>query len=591
MSRKRLLWKVAPPYLAITLLAVIATGWFSVRSLHRFYLQHTRDDLVLRARLVQRDLPETFPGTAPDSLQQLCRDLKAISASRITLVAKDGRVLGDSDADPRSMENHASHPEVGEALAGHPSFDVRYSVTVHQDMMYFALPVRQGMEVIGVLRVSLPLTAFDDALSEIVSKIVFGALAVALIAALITVVLARRVSRPITNLVQGAERYATGDFTHRVDLPDSAELASLAETLNHMATQLDSKIRELTTQRNEQESVLASMGEGVVAVGADERILFMNRAAQELLGADSVRAKGRLLQEYVRSSELQHFIRQMLTAEEIPAPREISLPSRANHVLQVSGSSLCGPNGTQLGMLVVLNDITRLRQLEGLRKEFVANVSHELKTPITTIKGFVETLREGALEHTEYAQMFLERISRNVERLNAIIDDLLNLSSIERDVDQAEVKLAPGDVADIVRSAVAACIPLADERGIRLQVLHQEDMVTLINPTLLEQAVINLLDNAIKYSESGSEVKIELARAGEHLEIRVQDHGAGISAEHIPRLFERFYRVDKARSRKLGGTGLGLAIVKHIVQAHKGRVEVESTLGEGSTFTISIPIT
>ena len=390
--------------------------------------------------------------------------------------------------------------------------------------------------------------------------------------------------------MKGAERYATGDFTQKVDLPDSAELATLGETLNKMAEELDTKIRELTSQRNEQESVLASMGEGVIAVGADDRILFMNRAAQELLGAEGGRTKGRLVQEYVRSSELQQFIGRMLSDVEIPAPREISLPTRANQILQVSGSFLREPGGMQFGILVVLNDITRLRQLEGLRKEFVANVSHELKTPITTIKGFVETLREGALEDTDYAQTFLERISRNVERLNAIIDDLLNLSRIERDTDQSEIKLLPGNVGDIVRSAIAACAPLAEERQIKIIVPRLEEIPTQINGILLEQAVINLLDNAIKYSDSAHEVEVEVERVNGAAEIRIRDHGVGISEEHLPRLFERFYRVDKARSRKLGGTGLGLAIVKHIVQAHRGKVDVQSALGEGSTFTISIPI-
>jgi len=357
-----------------------------------------------------------------------------------------------------------------------------------------------------------------------------------------------------------------------------------------MAAELDNKIRDLTAQRNEQQSVLSSMAEGVIAVRGDERILFMNRAAQDLLQTDAARAKGRLVPEYVRSSELQQFIRQMLTAEEIPAAREIMLPTRANQVLQVSGSLLRDPNGASFGVLVVLNDITRLRQLEGLRKEFVANVSHELKTPITAIKGFVETLREGAIEDKEYAQTFLERLGRNVERLEAIVDDLLNLSRIERDVDQAEVKLLPGDVGEIVRAAVAACAPLADEKQIRLLTPRLDDVTAQINVTLLEQAVVNLLDNAIKYSEPERDVDVQLIRASDHAEIRVRDHGVGIAEEHLPRLFERFYRVDKARSRKLGGTGLGLAIVKHIVQAHNGRVTVESEPGVGSTFTISLPV-
>jgi len=589
-QRKRLLWKVAPPYLMIMLFAVIATGWLSAHTLRSFFLERTRDDLQLRAQLALRDLPPSFPDTGADSLEQASVRLKQITGARITLISRDGRVLGDSDVDPKTMENHTSHPEVGTALTGQPSFDVRFSVTVRRNMMYYAMPVRKGTDVVGVLRTSVPLTRFEDALWELVGRIFLGALIIALIAGVVTYILSRGVSRPIIGLVRGAERYATGDFSRRISIPDTAELATLAETLNNMAGELDRRLRELTEQRNEQESVLSSMGEGVIAVGMDERILFMNRTAQELLNVDRQHAKGRLLQEYVRSSELQQFIGGMLESRDVPAPREISLPSRENHVLQVNGTFLKDSNDRQFGALVVLNDITRLRQLEGIRKEFVANVSHELKTPITSIKGFVDTLREGALDDKEYAQGFLERIGRNADRLNSIIDDLLKLSRIERDVSQEEVLLEPFNLNEVVQAAISACAVKADERQIRITTSSPGDVRAPVDPTLLEQAVINLLDNAIKYSEPGSRVEVETDRTDIFANIRVRDHGCGIGEEHFPRLFERFYRVDKARSRKLGGTGLGLAIVKHIALAHHGQVSVESAVGEGSVFTISIPL-
>jgi two-component system phosphate regulon sensor histidine kinase PhoR len=590
VQRKRLLWKVAPPYLVIMLLAVIATGWLSARTLRDFFLERIRNDLELRAQLALRDLPSSFPDNRADSLEQISIRLKKITGARITLIAMDGRVLGDSDADPKTMENHTSHPEVGTALTGQPSFDVRYSITVRRNMMYFAMPVRKGMDVVGVLRTALPLTMFEDALRELIGRIIFGAVIVALIAAVVTFFLSRRISSPIIGLVRGAERYATGDLSREIAIPDTEELASLAETLNNMAAELDRRLRELTEQRNEQESVLASMGEGVIAVGMDERILFMNRTAQELLSVDGKRAKGRLLQEYVRSSELQQFIGGMLESHEVPAPREISLPSRENHVLQVNGTFLKDSADKQLGALVVLNDITRLRQLEGMRKEFVANVSHELKTPITSIKGFVDTLREGALDDKEYARGFLERIGRNADRLNSIIDDLLKLSRIERDVSQEEVMLEPFNLNEVVQAAISACAVKAEDRNIRIVMNSPGNVQAPVDPTLLEQAVINLLDNAIKYSDPGQQVEVDVERADVFANIRVRDHGCGIGEEHFPRLFERFYRVDKARSRKLGGTGLGLAIVKHIALAHRGQVSVESVPGEGSVFTISIPL-
>jgi two-component system, OmpR family, phosphate regulon sensor histidine kinase PhoR len=583
------MWKVAPAYMVITLLAVMATGWLSIRNMRSFYLDHTREDLELRARLLMSDLPDNFPSGPPDSLQAFCSTLRNTAQSRITLIDNSGRVLGDSDADPRTMENHSTHPEVRSALAGASSFDIRFSSTLRKNMMYFALPVRRNGQVAGVLRTSVPLTTFESALATLRWNLVFGAFLVLVLAAVVTMILSRRVSRPIAEMVEGAEKFAAGDFSQKLYLPESEELAALAETLNRMALELDARIRELTTQRNEQQAVLSSMREGVLAIDTGEHLLFMNLTAGELLGADAERSKGRLLQEVIRNSELQKFLVAMLHGNEIPAPREIRLAARGDQVIQVSGSFLRDANGDHLGVLAVLNDVTRLRKLEGLRREFVANVSHELKTPITTIKGFVETLREGALEDPEYARSFLERIAQNVDRLNVLIEDLLSLSRIEQDVENSEILLVPGSVRDIVQSAVLSVVHAADAKKISVKFLDAEDCEARINSTLLEQAVINLLDNAIKYSEPGKSVEVQLERREQVCEIQVRDQGCGIEEQHLPRLFERFYRVDKARSRKMGGTGLGLAIVKHIVEAHKGTVTVKSTPGAGSVFTLSIP--
>ena len=593
VSRKRLVWKLAPLYLAITLVAIIATGWFSERSMHRFYLAHTREDLAVRARLLLRDLPATFPSTNPDSLQQFCRLQSEVVLSRITLIDRNGRVIGDSDADPRYMENHASHPEVKEALAGQPKFDVRYSGTLHRDMMYLALPVRRGFEVVGVLRTALPLTTFQNAIRALLWEIVLGAIVVSFLAAILTVVFSERVSRPIREMARGAQRYGAGDFSHKIYPPDTLELASLSEVLNRMAADLDVKIHEITAQRNEQQAILASMTQGVICVDSDERILFVNRTAQKLLGIADEGAKGRLLQACVRSTEIQRFVQQVSSADASPDMREFTLPTYHNLVLQINGSPLLDSSGNRIGALIVLNDVTRLRELEMVRKQFVANVSHELKTPITAIKGYVETLHDGALEDPEHARAFLERVAHNADRLNTIIEDLLSLSRIEQDVDRGQVKLLPGNLHDIVQSAILAASEKAKARNIRIVFPQLEtvaaEIVGMVNATLLEQAVINLLDNAIKYSEPGQQVEVEIEAKEHHAEIRVRDHGCGISAEHLPRLFERFYRVDKGRSRELGGTGLGLAIVKHIVQAHNGQVTVESSPEVGSTFTISIP--
>lgn len=589
MNRRRLVWKVAPAYLGIALFAVIVLGWLSVREQREFFLNHTRNDLEMHARLLAGELPETFPDTAADTLQKLCSNKGRVMQSRITIIANDGRVLGDSDADPRRMENHAGHPEVTSALAGQASFDIRYSATIHQNMMYLALPVHKEDAVAGVVRVSLPLTAFETALNILMRKIAVSAFTIAAISALLTLILSRRLSRPIAELVNGAKRYAHGNLTEKLPVPDSLELASLAETLNIMAAELDVKIKELTTRHNEQQAILGSMREGVIAIDLQERILFLNRMAGDLFSVDKGKAKYRFLQECVRSSDLQRYFREMIESGREPAPQEIVLPAQNNRVLQISGSFLRDSDGKLLGALVVLNDITQLRQLEGLRKDFVANVSHELKTPITTIKGFIETLREGAINDREHAPEFLERISQNTDRLNALLDDLLNLSRIEQETERSQITLMPESVLKIVKSAIEAGSEKAAGKRIRILLNTGEDMTAMADPSLLEQAVLNLLDNAVKYSEPGSSVEISTAREAKYIAIRIKDHGCGIAADHLPRLFERFYRVDKARSRKQGGTGLGLAIVKHIARAHGGDATVESKVGEGSTFSIFIP--
>jgi two-component system phosphate regulon sensor histidine kinase PhoR len=290
----------------------------------------------------------------------------------------------------------------------------------------------------------------------------------------------------------------------------------------------------------------------------------------------------------VRNADILRFLTGILTGKG-KNKEEIVLHGTESKFLQVSGTVLHNSEGEKIGALVVLNDITRLRQLENIRREFVANVSHELKTPITSIKGYIETLQEGALEDKENAIKFLEIIAKQADLLHALIDDLLSLSKIEQEAERGEMQLVDEKVRRIIEDAIASYETRARERRIRVTLQCKDEVVVKANARLLEQAVGNLLDNAIKYSEAGSSVDIEVVKNKKEVAIAVRDHGGGMAPEHLSRLFERFYRVDKGRSRELGGTGLGLAIVKHIIQAHGGRVAVESTLGKGSTFTLLLP--
>lgn len=390
-------------------------------------------------------------------------------------------------------------------------------------------------------------------------------------------------------MVSGFRMYGKGNFNHRVVISSSREFDMLARSMNHMAGELQERIRIITSQRNELEAVLSGMTESVLVVSTDEKIIRFNHAAQKEFDLSPNSAYGLNVQEAIRHHALQKFIQKTLQSN-LPQEEEIILHETADRIMQAFGTLLKDANNEIIGALVVLNDVTRLKILENIRKDFVANVSHELKTPVTSIKGYVETLKEGAIDDTENAHRFLDIISKHADRLSSIIEDLLNLSRIEES-DGKQIALERGNIRDVLEEAKTLCLAKASEKNIQIQIDTPPILNGNINPPLLEQTMINLIDNAIKYSAPHNQVLISASEDKGTIVIKVQDWGCGIAQKHLPRLFERFYRVDKARSRQLGGTGLGLSIVKHIVQAHNGTVHVNSTLNEGTTFTIRLPKT
>jgi len=396
--------------------------------------------------------------------------------------------------------------------------------------------------------------------------------------------------QPIREMTVAARRVAEEDIYAPMPPPDHPELAELAAAMNRMGHQLDERIRTVLEQRNEREAILSSMVEGVIAVDGRRRIISMNRAAADLFDADPALVQGKSIQHAVRNPRVAELIDDSL-AQSAPISREISVVARGREtILQAHAAALRAANGATIGVVVVLDDVTDLRRLERMRSDFVANVSHELKTPITSIKGFVETLLDGGLDNLDDARRFLGIVAKQADRLNAIIEDLLTLSRIEQDEQARDGLLAPGSLLPVIQSAAQFCTGAADSKDIRISISCPALLRTRINGPLLEQGITNLIDNAIKYSDRGSEVRVEVGESRREITIAVIDQGCGIPDEHLPRLFERFYRVDKARSRQMGGTGLGLAIVKHIAQTHGGRIDVESRPGVGSTFRLSLPV-
>lgn len=588
MNKRRLFWQLFPTYLLITLTALTAVGWYSLSSLREFHFERISIDLEVRARLVERLVSDKLSTENIPSLDSLSKEIGKSAVMRVTLIDPTGQILGDSHEDPARMDNHATRPEIKKALSGKVGTATRYSQTVKEKLIYLAVPVFKNGEITGVVRTSIPITSINNVLNSMEIKIGWAGLAVALFAALISLVVSRKISQPLEGMKRAAEEFAHGDLTRKISATGSLEIAGLAETLNKMAHQLDWRIRCVTEERNEREAILSSMIEGVFAVDAAERFISMNQAAAELIEVDPKKSKRKHIQEVVRNSALQKFVKKVLNSRDV-LEADFEMRGTRERNLQARGTVLKDASDNSIGAVIVLNDVTHLRRLENMRTDFVANVSHEIKTPITSIKGFVETLLAGAIHDPKDAARFLEIIARQVDRLNAIIDDLLSLSRLEHDSDRFAITMEDAGLKGVLQSSIQACQDRSTKQDVTIELICDETLKTKINPQLLEQAVINLVDNAIKYSGSEKRVEISGKQESDEIIIQVRDWGCGIGKEHLPRLFERFYRVDKARSRDLGGTGLGLAIVKHIAQVHKGFVRADSALGKGSVFSIHLP--
>lgn len=605
IKQKKLFWQILLIHLTILLVTIFAVAWYSSRTFDSFYIAEKGADLENRANLIKARVVELMLNGDESHLRALVVDSGRASGTRITIIDPDGLVLADTNEDPDRMDNHRRRPEIDTAFSGTPGQSLRFSNTLGQRMLYSAIPLygteahggagdTQGA-VLAVLRMSVPVTAIDAALADIRLKIGFGAVLAILGAFVLTSLVSRNISRPLEEMTIGAEQYARGDFSRRMLLSTkttaSKEIASLATAMDQMATQLDDTINTIISQRNQLETVFSSMVEAVIAVDREERIISINDAAAQLFGVERQGAQGRLVQEVIRNSALQEQIERILETGK-PFEDELILenPNNGDTYLHTNVVSLHGGESETVGALIVLNDVTRLRQLENMRSDFVANVSHELRTPITSIRGYVETLLDGALDERQDAENFLEIVLRQSEQLEEIIDDLLALSRIEREAKESQIEFEQMPLRTILEEAVEVCRPKAGEDDIAIKLDCPQDLVMDLNPTLLEQAVVNLLHNGITYSEAGQQVLVKAGivelEGSNKVQISVIDSGIGIAEEHLPRLFERFYRSDRARSRKAGGTGLGLAIVKHIVQAHGGKIKVQSSVGKGSEFSI-----
>ena len=598
MWSSRLFWRL---FLTYAVLTVVAAAVFVVlfQSRQRELIesevrQRLQDEAALLEVLAEAvwessDAPvEELRSTWQPKLESLGREV----GTRLTLLQADGTVLADSSADARQMENHRDRPEIEQAAEDRVGFATRSSRSVGERFEYCAARVGSRDEPRGFVRVALPWTPFEARLNA-ASRLVAGtAVVVTLLALMLTYLLARRLVWPLEQLTQAAQSIASGDVGREVIVRNRDEIGTLAVAFNTMSRELAQRLVQLQANRRERdensdlmETVLGSMIEGVVVIDSRQRILYANAAAEPLLDLPKAQATGRSLFEAARHPRVQKLVEAVLSGR-TPDRVEYEVP-RTNAIVALLGSPL--PGDPPPGAVLVLHDVTELRRLENLRREFVSNVSHELKTPLTTIQAYTETLLDGAINDPINNRKFLERIDEQAERLHKLILDLLSLARIESAEDAYE--LLPVPVANVVQICLDEYLPVAASKGVELQVQPPpESVVVWADEEGLLTVLNNLVDNAIKYTPAGGRVSLRWRIDGRRVVIEVEDTGIGIPKQHQARIFERFYRVDKARSRELGGTGLGLSIVKHWTQVFGGSVDVASELGRGSTFSVRLPL-
>jgi len=582
-------WKLSLTFLLVIVLVLLAVDIYFARALRNDYLRAANEHLDALMRVARARPPQA----ADENMLREWSARMAPSGARITVVAGDGRVLAETQEDPQRMENHAARPEIREAREGAEGRAVRYSDTIHREMVYLAVrqPLADGATVF--LRLGAPLAEVDKALADMRGKIWTASLVVLLVAGGGALLISRALSARVARLRAFANRVAEGDFRPVPVEREGDELTELTHALNETAARLDQTMQTLREERDRSAAILRSMVEGVAVIAPDEKLVFCNQAFCQLLGAGTEACQGRPLLEVAREPELVGIIRRALGGQEGASGEIVMGTVRPRTFVGVAAP--LRPGGENIGgAVVVLHDISDLRRLERVRRDFVANVSHELRTPLTAIQGFAETLLGGALKDDENSQRFVAIIRDHAARMGRLTEDLLKLSEIE--AGQLEMQFGRVSLGDLVRSCVETTRLNADRKRMAIETDCPSDIPPVwADAGRLREALQNLLDNAVQYTGEGGRVTVSLRRAaapdgrGEHVVVTVADTGIGIPEADQARIFERFYRVDAARSREQGGTGLGLAITKHIVEAHHGRIWVESEVGRGSRFHFSVP--
>ena len=588
--RLNLFWKLALAFFALLFGVLLAVDLVAERALRRDYEQAGFAELAAIAETAESrplQLPSHVPlNPAEASALQEWVSAAASSGARVTVIEADGLVVADSQSDTQTMENHAGRPEIRQALAEGVGRSIRHSITINRDLLYYAVRRRTASGQPFVVRFALPRATVDAAVWSFRRALWFGSLVILLLAGAITLLVSRGFSNRVDRLTEFSRRVAEGDFRPLPVDGSGDALETLGRSLNQTAARLDRTIRTLTEERNLSSAILGSMVEGVLVVDGAERVVFANPGFAEILGLGVPPKAGSALVEVVRQTELIEAVHKVLAGE----PRvesEIVTGTLRQRFFAATVAAVSAAETS--GAVIVLHDITDLRKLERVRRDFVANVSHEFRTPLTAIQGFAETLLAGAMDDPENRTRFLRIILEHSRRLARLTEDLLMLSKMDAERLEMEKRRLP--VAAFVESCLESAQPRARERNLRVCLNLPAELPDILGDRRrLAEVLDNLLQNAVQYTPAGGEIVVSASEGKNEVVITVSDTGIGIPQADQSRIFERFYRVDVARSREVGGTGLGLSIAKHLVEAHGGRIWVESEVGGGSQFHFTVPV-
>jgi two-component system phosphate regulon sensor histidine kinase PhoR len=579
--KNKLIFKIVLSYLVLVAFAAPVMWYFLSGTVEGYFTDRIAENLLNQAGLIAGELT---PLTGAGKLDALSRRYKSVTGARVTIIDGSGKVLGDSDEDSSKMENHIGRPEVQAAMVHGWGRATRYSHTIRIDMLYVAVAIKPGMPDGGYIRLSMPLHQVEEAMGRITRRVAAGAFVMFLAAIILGMYFSRQITSKVGDMAAFTREVASGGFERRLRAGGSDELGVLAGNLNEMAGQLSEKLDAITREKATLEAVLGGMTEGVLVSDKDGRVILVNRRVQEIFGLKKDAALGRPFLEVIRNAELLRLIRVAHERREVVTGEvEVQLPES---LYFLAGCVPLVMKGEFAGAVLVIHDITRLKGLERVRRDFVANVTHELKTPISAIQGFSETLLAGAIDEKENARRFLGIIESNSRRLARLIEDLLTLSKIE--LGEVTLELKEVSLENVCREAAALLEPRIKEKALKLSLEFPGDTPKVkADRDKVYQVVLNVLDNAVKFTPEGGSVSMTAKSVEDGMvELAIRDTGSGVPPDLLPRIGERFFRVDPARSRELGGTGLGLAIVKHLMKAHDGTFAMDSYPQKGTTVTL-----